>query len=229
MRPLFTIGVVTGGVDSGFAEVLINSIKSCSSDYVEVVLVGGNSPYNSDIHIPFDERARDNWITKKKNIITKVASGQFVVYCHDYIEFLPGWFEGFERFGYSFDLCMTPIVNVDGESRYRDWCMWPGAIPRGVGSAGEGMLLPYDELSLSRFMYFSGAYWIGRRDFMISHPLNERLVWGEGEDLEWSARVRTKVDFCLNPYSKVKLQKFKDPVFHMASRKFVSNLRAFLE
>ena len=54
---------------------------------------------------------------------------------------------------------------------------------------------------------------------MIKFPLNEELTWGEGEDVEWSKRVRGNYMFKLNKYSKTKLQKYKNPQFKKISKK----------
>lgn len=42
---------------------------------------------------------------------------------------------------------------------------------------------------------------------MEEFPLNEELYWGDGEDVEWSLRVREKYDFTMNVFSEVKLLK----------------------
>ena len=48
---------------------------------------------------------------------------------------------------------------------------------------------------------------------MENFPLNEELTWGEGEDVEWSKRVEEH-NFTFNPYSTVKLLKYKDALFN---------------
>jgi hypothetical protein len=74
-------------------------------------------------------------------------------------------------------------------------------------------LLPYENNNLSKYMYISGAYWVAKKKFMLKYPLNEKLLWGEGEDVEWSKKIRKKIDFKLNVHSSVKLLKEKDPIF----------------
>ena len=42
---------------------------------------------------------------------------------------------------------------------------------------------------------------------MEEFPLDENLVWGQGEDVEWSKRVREKYDFNMNTNSTVRIIK----------------------
>ena len=60
---------------------------------------------------------------------------------------------------------------------------------------------------------------VAKQNVMKEFPLDENLVWGEGEDVEWSKRIREKYEFSFNKYSKVKLQKEKNPEFKKISKK----------
>ena len=160
--------------------------------------------------IPFDESQKPMWITKKKNMITERAKYENIVYLHDYVNLVPGWYEGFKKFGNVFDICMTPIVNPDG-GRYRDWTIWIS--DSDPDRYNMHRLLPYSVTHLSKHMYFSGAYWIAKRDVMQKFPLDERLSWGESEDVIWSKQVREVYNFSINTHSKAKLMKWKDPIF----------------
>jgi hypothetical protein len=62
-------------------------------------------------------------------------------------------------------------------------------------------------------MYFSGSYWVAKKEVMEEFPLNEDLLWGQSEDVEWSKRIREKYNFSINENSKVKLLKYKYPIF----------------
>jgi hypothetical protein len=48
---------------------------------------------------------------------------------------------------------------------------------------------------------------------MTEFPLNENLLWGQSEDVEWSLRIREKYDFSMNKHSSVQLLKYKDRAF----------------
>jgi hypothetical protein len=79
---------------------------------------------------------------------------------------------------------------------------------------GRKCLIPYDMLNLTKYMYISGSYWISKKYVMEKYPLNEKLTWGHGEDVEWSKIVREIYDFDMNQNSSVSIIKYgKDKAF----------------
>jgi len=38
-------------------------------------------------------------------------------------------------------------------------------------------------------MYIPGNFWVAKKNIMQKYPLNENLLWGQAEDIEWSKRV----------------------------------------
>ena len=233
----FTFGIITNGTEDDKINEIIDSIEVQNIPNYEIIVVGNSKVIRNKTEvIKFDETIKKSWITKKKNIVTNCASFENIVYLHDYIKFDNAWYTGFLKFGNNFDLCMTKIVNPD-ETRYRDWCLCMWNDPRNVSTYGErnelisrivepGMkcLLPYDEERFTKYMYFSGAYWISKKNVMIEFPLNDELVWGEGEDVIWSIAVRENYEFKMNKYSKVKLLKYKDPIYNIADHSTIEEL-----
>ena len=145
---------------------------------------------------------KKGWITKKKNLITTNSKFENIVYMHDYLLLHKNWYKGYIKFGNNFDIAMNKIVNPDN-TRYRDWTLWPhneNFIDEIIKD--NSCLLPYSVLDLSKYMYISGAYWVAKRDVMEEFPLDEDLLWGQGEDVEWSKRIRNKYRFSFNKYSK---------------------------
>ena len=109
----FTFGIVTGAkVD----DIVLNSIYDLNIPEFEIIIVGGKAPigYLKLTHIPFDESQQQNWITKKKNIITEHAKYDNIVFMHDYLVFNKEWYNGFKKFGNDFDICMNVIKNLEG-------------------------------------------------------------------------------------------------------------------
>lgn len=211
----FTFGIITSPESHVYLQQVVDSIseQSIPSDSFEIVVVGGSEAYRDDnmTVIPFDHSKKRLWITRQKNVITENAKYENVVYLHDYVSITPGWYEGFKKFGNDFDICMTPILNGDG-SRYRDWTIW--IADDDPDCHNRNRLLPYNVTNLTRFMYISGAYWIAKRAVMQRFPLDERLCWGESEDVLWSRQVREYYQFSINTNSTAKLLKFKDRVFN---------------
>lgn len=211
----FTFGIVTSGAADDNVNVVIDSIEKLNIPEYEIIVVGNSyvSRENTTI-VPFDENVRPAWITRKKNIITQLARYENVVYSHDYIVYNHDWYQGWVEYGSDYKVCMNRILNADG-TRYRDWCIWPhnNNFVDGIVTRQRGCLIPYDMTHLSKYLYFSGAYWVGKKDVMTEFPLNENLLWGQSEDVEWSMRIREKYKFSINKNSSVQLLKYKDRAF----------------
>ena len=232
----FTFGIITNA-DNGANEHLKKSIASIVELNIpkyEIIIVGNKIHLeneiiissNDNIHvIDFDESIRPLWISKKKNLITEKAKYENIVYLHDYISFDLNWYEGFKIFGDVFKACMTKIVNADGQ-RYRDWVIFPWFSCYGddfikgskelwnySGIQNNESLIPYDENNFNRHQYFSGAYWVAKKEIMQEIPLDESLLWGNGEDCIWSSSFSKKYEFSMNPHSSVHLLKWKQDAF----------------
>lgn len=204
----------------------------CSDDY-EIIVVGnlGIAAHFAAVPIraiPFDEdvfalswrnlriaRKSRSWkrliyrtgaISHKKNLAAHESRYSKLCIMHDYVGLQPGWRAGFEMFGSDWDMAMTVIQNADG-SRHRDWMSWNhpfiASSPRHI----EACLMPYD--TYTKYMYISGTYFCVKRDFFLRNLLSEKLFWGEGEDVEWSMRVRELTRFRMNTHSTVRYLKLK--------------------
>jgi len=204
----FTFGIITGGNTTSRINKTIESIENEKIPNYEVIIVGGEEIVHDRVkHIPFDESIKSMWISRKKNIVSENASFENVVYMHDYVYLVPGWYNGHLKFGNDFQVLMDRILNVDG-SRFRDWVVW------NAPWQNQGRhIIPYDITHLSKYMYISGAYWVAKRDFMLENPIDESRGWNQGEDVEWSHRVRDKIDFKINIHSAVQFMKEKGLVF----------------
>ena len=216
----FSFGIVTGGGNTKQIGDVISSIsKQYGPDECEIIVVGGEAVTGPGVvHIGFEENAQmPMHITKKKNIITKNAKHENIVFMHDYIALADGWRAGFEKFGDDFKVCMTKMIRPNG-SRYRDWTLDPWAV-------GGGWLLPYSVSDLSIYQYISGAYWVAKKAVMQEFPLDERLPASRGEDILWSRQVNMRYEFSMNPHSTVVLLKDHDPVFLPAPQELIDNLR----
>ena len=220
----FTFGIITvGNCDSNINKI-IDSIEyqNISKDMYEIIIVGNYHFQRKNTKvIEFNEFIKNSWITAKKNIITKNATFENIVFMHDYVFLEENWYNGYLKFGDDWDICMNKIKNADG-SRFIDWMGMPD------DSVYGNVLLPYDYKG-SKGMYISGTYWVVKKKIMERFPLNEDFHWGEGEDIEWSKRVlggfiplwlknrnellNKKSENCkyvFNPNSAVKFLKFKN-------------------
>lgn len=211
----FTFGIITGGNNEIMINEIIDSIEKENIPNYEVIIVGScNIDRKNTKVLPFNETVRRAWITKKKNVITHEAKYENIVYLHDYIKLLDGWYNGQLVAGNEFKIRMDKIINNNGE-RFRDWCIWPHNNNDMDNIIGRDCLIPYDIKHLSKYMYISGSYWVAKKDVMMRYPLNELLGWGEGEDVLWSKQVREVYYFDMNTNSSVYILKGgKDKVFN---------------
>ena len=222
----FTFGIITGGNNDTMINEIIDSIENENIPNYEI-LIGGNCSIerkNTKI-LNFDESLKKAWITKKKNLITKESKFENIVYFHDYIKLMEGWYQGQLTSGNNFKIRIDKIINNNGE-RYRDWCIWPLNGNQMDDIIGRDCLIPYDMTHLSKYMYISGSYWVAKKDVMLEFPLDESLSWGEGEDVLWSKQVREKYKFNMNTNSSVFIIKgVKDRVFNEPNNNKINVLK----
>lgn len=227
----FTFGIITSGSEDENINIIIDSIEKQQILNYEIIIVGNSKVSRNKTRIVlFNEEVIPKWITRKKNIITNLSKYENIVYLHDYVSLSDNWYEGFLKFGNDFELCMTKITNYDGK-RYRDWCLciWDNPIlMNNLGVKDPKCILPYDENRFKKHMYFSGTYWVAKRKVMIEFPLNEQLVWGQGEDVLWSSQVRKKYEFLMNTNSEVKLLKQKEVAYEIADEETIEILSSIL-
>ena len=220
----FTFGLITNSGADDNINLIIDSIERQNIPDYEIIIVGDYSGARDNLTvIQFDETIKPSWITRKKNIITENAKHDNIVYCHDYIKLCDGFYDGWKQFGNDWDIAMNVIKNTDG-GRFRDWLVWDDP-SYGNGRyisepwckeplffEGRAALAPYS-YNKTEYMYISGAYWVAKKRVMQHEPLNEEIVWGQGEDLEWSKRVLPRYKYVMNESCAVQLLRHKDVVF----------------
>jgi hypothetical protein len=203
----FSFGIITGGGKENFINEIIDSIERESIPHYEIIIIGScNIKRLNTTVFAFDESIKPNWITRKKNLITYYTKFENIVYMHDFIKLNAGWYAGHSLAGNDFYVRMDKIINFDG-TRFRDWCIWPHNGNFMDGLIGRECLIPYYLTHLSKYQYISGSYWVAKKKVMMQYPLDERLSWGEGEDVLWSKLVREKYNFDMNVNSSVQIMK----------------------
>lgn len=221
----FTFGIITGGNNAKGIHAVIDSIEMQKIPHYEVIVIGDDSIKRDHTRsFAFNESIKKAWITRKKNVITYYAHHENVVYMHDYITLEPGWYAGYQKLG-DFKVASNILVDA-GDNRWVDWSLWFEDVKHLPGAEENRLfLLPYDVRDLSKFMYIAGSYWVAKLDVMKEFPLDENLVWGEGEDVLWSKQVRQKYNFSFNPYSTAKFLKPKGNPFNFATEEIINALR----
>jgi hypothetical protein len=196
----WTFGITTKEGSESITRQVISSIYDTmkhSPGRFEILVIGGRPIYGDNLrHIEFHEPKGPGRISRKKNLLAFSARFENIVLAHDYIGFDSDWASGFEIFGGDWNLSMNRVEDIFGR-RFYDWVSWDSP------SYAKYAPIPYSKKDHTSFQFVPGAYWVAKTQFMLDHPLNEELLWGESEDIEWSLRVRTK-GLAFNPYSKVR-------------------------
>jgi hypothetical protein len=195
----FSFGITTDYSDQNRLNEIISSIRSLQIPNYEILIIGGQKPEDKqDVnHIFFDESQKSGWVTRKKNTLAQAAKYDNVVIFHDYYVFEKDWYKNFLEFGDDWDVCSNAQYLITGKRHFTDWVVWDSPIfPRYTA-------LNYDDWSHTKYMYQSGGYFIVKKQFMEKCPLNEDMMWGSAEDVEWSLRMREIANWKCNGKSIV--------------------------
>jgi hypothetical protein len=195
----------------------VKSILDLELESFEIIIVGRSEFPNPAVKcVPFDESVKKGWITRKKNLAVSLSTGDIVVILHDYMKVNKDWTHSNIKslINSTWDVAMCRITNPDG-TRWVDWTLWA---QNSVGirwwfNRSLTNLVPYTLKTLTRFMYVGGSVMVVRREFMLENPLDENLSWGEGEDVEWSLRVRKFWNYKMFPEMSITSQKQKTKHF----------------
>lgn len=197
--------IVTSGRDDRQLQTCIDSIVALNIPKYEIVFVGGDTTtiQETDIvrWIPFNESIRAHIIVAgkpgipinmKKNLAVRNAKNDICVVIHDYLTFDPDWWVEFEKFGTDWDLCVHQNILKNG-ARGDGWRIdRHPLLPRGC-------MVPYDMIDFAQYMAIAGNYYCIKREKFLAEPLNEDLLWGQADEMEWSRRIVPKSHIQCNP------------------------------
>jgi len=204
-----------------YLEKLLESIYKEEIPGVEIICCGDyktSDPRVKCIEIPNDD---ENPISVKLNTLVENSRNEIVILLRDYMELLPGFWKGFQKFGFDWDLSMCVVCNPD-LTRFRDWCVWLGddLFPNEYWMQNEEYIkqerpgrpyLPSYSYTDTKRMYISGGLFIGKREFFLKHKFPEHVKLMQSEDVFWMDSIRLeKFSYKMNRYSGIILQKQKD-------------------
>ena len=206
--------IPTSGTNDQSLNEIIDSIESLNIPEYEVIIVGGLISTVDRVntkHIPFTESSSPApWITRKKNLGVQASKYEVLVVAHDYHAFDSNWYEEFKKFGTDWDICVQAIYMLEEQGGHRGNGWRAGPVP-GYPEIPAAMTIPWDIDCFVPYMMIQGAYWVCKKQVMVEQPLDERLLWGQSEDAEWSTRVVPNYKIVANPNCVVRLTKPKPP------------------
>ena len=226
-----TFGFVTDGSNDLLLAQGIQSVKSAQLSDYEIIVIGNTAIDDDDVKvIRVDDSIKPGWITRKKNLLAKSSSKEILVILHDYISLGSTWnkvnYELLESDDW--DVAVCRFENLDG-SRWCDWHLWPFStrILKLPFTYSIKCLIPYNCSVLTNLMYVNGTVIIVKRDYFLKNPLDETRVWGQGEDVEWSIRLRDEWKLKFIPNLNMKSLKQKQVAFFEIDSVSLFLLKAF--
>jgi len=201
--------ICTDGISNlRFIPLIIESIRKQNIPNYEILFtVEKKTPFflnekdvKDDVKVIYVDTYKDKQITLKKNEAAKHAMYDNLCFLHDYIILSDNWYEGFQQFGYDWNVSTTKLINSNG-SRIWDWCVFkhPELGHKNVD---------YD-MEATPYHYATGNNFCCKRLFFLENPLNPELCWGHGEDVLWSRSIQHKWNYKLNKFSSANCLKKK--------------------
>lgn len=149
----------------------------------------------------------DKWLPAKKNWIADQAQYPNLCIVHDYYKFdkfWDGWSAAMNKL-YCPDVQCCAIETLEGK-RSADWMINPNVLDKAMDTYPELAdilrkagphengpryvnALPYTVSDLTNIQYISGGYILCKTDLLRKVRMDETLLPGSSEDVEWSERV----------------------------------------
>lgn len=112
------------------------------------------------------------------------------------------------------DLLVPKILTLNSK-RYLDWMFLD--YPK-IGKC----FCPYD-IKDRRYMFFHGSYYILKRSFITNNKFSNYLNHKQGEDIDWSIRVRKKIKFALSDHLTLFIERFSYESEVLNDKNFIKN------
>ena len=157
---------------------------------------------------------------KKRNLAVKLSNYSNLIITLDYFVIDKFKLKNIEREILKNDLLIPKIKTLD-KKRYLDWLFldYPG-----IGKS----LCPYNSKD-KRYMYFHGSYMIAKKKFMKKNLFSNYLDHQQGEDVDWSLKVRKKIKFKLSKNIDIVIERFSYESEVLSDKNFFKNSKTLLE
>jgi|688.fasta_scaffold04128_12 hypothetical protein len=198
----WTFGILTQGVRLDNLRAFFDSIRSQpGGEEAEIIVCGPRLAAFEKYRLRYlDVEVREDFaeICKKKNHIALAASHPNLCLVHDRYRLEPGFFAGFEKYGYDFDY-LTVAQRYETGEHFPDYC----ALSQPELTWNTSLDCEDINYVLPR-QYINGGVMIVKTLTLRELPLNELIFWNQAEDVELGKTYR---DHSLpprcNPYSSM--------------------------
>ena len=195
--------ICTDGIQTQFHPIIIQSIISQNIPYFEIIFVT-EVPYTTPLSstntiIIIAPSDKPSHITFKKNIGARCARYENLCFLHDYLYLGENWYTNMSL-KKDWNVCSFKILNLNG-NRMSDWIVYNHPLL-------NHSLVDYNEPA-GLYHYVPGLAFCVKKEFILEYPLNEELCWGQGEDIEWSERIKRVWNYKFNDQVFVQSLKLK--------------------
>lgn len=193
----WTFGIPTSGKNNDWVDELVESIVDQKIPNYEIIICG---PYkNEDLINKYNLKVLEDVILKndlripichKKNKIIKKAIYENICILHDRFLLHKNWYIKMQEFGNYFDFLCLPTYDSSMNRFHVDWMEFNFPISQ---KFKINKSLEYSKWSPNAIV--QGGVIIGKTRLMRKHLLDERIHWGELEDMHFSKAIT--LDGCL--------------------------------
>lgn len=184
----WTFGILTQGVRVENLQAFFESIRSQpEGEEAEILVCGPKLPQFERYRLNYvevDVREDLAEICRKKNAIARAATQPNLCLVHDRYRLEPGFFAGFDKYGYDFDY-LTVTQRYENGEHFPDYCAlsqheltWNTSLD----CLDINYLLPRQ--------YINGGVTILKTATFRDLPLNELIFWNQAEDVELGKAYR---------------------------------------
>lgn len=182
----WSFGIITNGKNSQQVTNAIESIRKLEIPCFEVIICGEYevSKNIDNVNVIDDVKNHDDIrapITQKKNKIAVNAKYNNLIIMHDRYLFPSDWYFKMKKYGNYFELLSMPNIGPN-DGRISDWNVFSTHPSR---PNRFDLILP-KYTSWSPWWYVQGGILIVKRNMFLELKLDERLHWGELEDVQFS-------------------------------------------
>ena len=157
---------------------------------------------------------------KKRNLAVKLSNYSNLIMSLDYFVINKFKLKDIEKEILKNDLLIPKIKTLD-KKRYLDWVFLD--YPR-IGKS----LCPYN-LKDRRYMFFHGSYLILKKKFIKKNLFSNYLDHQQGEDVDWSLKVRKRIKFKLSKNIDITIERFSYESEVLNDKNFLKNSRTLIK
>jgi hypothetical protein len=187
----WSFGIITDGKNRDQVSDLIKSIERLGIPEYEIIICGpvnGMHAHSDQRIIELDDISLGNDLRAptpaKKNKIIKSARYNNICVLHDRFYFSENWYNNFCKYGNYYDFLCMPTLDISGNRFQVDWMHFCYPI---TSTSRRNFSLSYDDWN--KDVIIQGGVIVGKKNLLSEFMFDEKLHWGELEDMQLSKQA----------------------------------------